>query len=130
MSYPDAKIAATNGPSRRSAPAINPDERPGLTTIPAKERLLTNPRFTFVAASYLSEITRDDVEVRLALNVISVPVRYPADTVVMVGFNESNRDLLDYYQNSPFAVHVVGDANGTRQLQPAIGGGAAVGRAV
>ena len=101
-----------------------------LTTTPAKERLLTNPRFTFVAASYLSEITRDDVEVRLALNVISVPVRYPADTVVMVGFNESNRDLLDYYQNSPFAVHVVGDANGTRQLQPAIGGGAAVGRAV
>ena len=30
LSYPDAKIAATNGASRRSAPAINPDERSGL----------------------------------------------------------------------------------------------------
>ena len=30
LSYPDAKIAATNGPSRHSAPAINPDERSGL----------------------------------------------------------------------------------------------------
>jgi hypothetical protein len=31
LSYPDAKIAATNGASRRSAPAINPDERSGLS---------------------------------------------------------------------------------------------------
>jgi hypothetical protein len=30
MSYPDAKIAATNAAGRRSAPAINPDERSGL----------------------------------------------------------------------------------------------------
>ena len=30
LSYPDAKIAATNGASWRSAPAINPDERSGL----------------------------------------------------------------------------------------------------
>jgi hypothetical protein len=30
LSYPDAKIAATNAASRRSAPAINPDERSGL----------------------------------------------------------------------------------------------------
>ena len=48
----------------------------------------------------------------------------------MVGFNESNRDLVDYYQDSPFAVHVVGDANGSRQLQAAFAAGAAVGRAV
>jgi len=33
LSYPDAKIAATNGASRRSAPAINPDERSGLETL-------------------------------------------------------------------------------------------------
>jgi hypothetical protein len=26
LSYPDAKIATANGASRRSAPAINPDE--------------------------------------------------------------------------------------------------------
>ena len=100
------------------------------TTTPAKERLLSNPHFTFIANSYISEITGDDVEVRLALNVNSMPVRYAADTVVMVGFNESNRDLVDYYQDSGFAVHVVGDADGTRQLQPAIAGGATVGRAV
>lgn len=100
------------------------------TTAPAKERLLSNPRFTFVASSYISEITRDDVEVRLALNVSSIPSRYAADTVVMVGFNESNRDLVDYYQDSPFAVHVVGDANGSRQMQAAFAAGAAVGRAV
>jgi len=30
LSYPDAKIVVVNGPSRSSAPAINPDERSGL----------------------------------------------------------------------------------------------------
>ena len=30
LSYPDAKIVVANGASRRSAPAINPDERSGL----------------------------------------------------------------------------------------------------
>ncbi len=100
------------------------------TTTPAKERLLSNPRFTFVACSYVSEITRDDVEVRLALNVNSVPVRYDADTVVMIGFNESNRDLIEFYQDRRMAMHIVGDANGTRQLQAAFAAGAAAGRAV
>jgi 2,4-dienoyl-CoA reductase-like NADH-dependent reductase (Old Yellow Enzyme family) len=100
------------------------------TTTPAKERLLSNPRFAFVGSSYLSEITRDDVEVRLALNVNSVPARYAADTVVMTGFNESNRDLADYYQGTRLSVHVVGDANGTREMQAAFAGGAAAGRAV
>src|SRR5271157_5020393 len=31
LSYPDAKIVTANGASRPSAPAINPDERSGLT---------------------------------------------------------------------------------------------------
>ena len=34
LSYPDAKIATTNGASRPSAPAINPDERSGLGIAP------------------------------------------------------------------------------------------------
>jgi len=33
LSYPDAKIAATNGASCRSAPATNPDERSGLVRL-------------------------------------------------------------------------------------------------
>jgi hypothetical protein len=89
------------------------------TALPARERLMTNPRFHLMAERFISEITATDV----ALDMIhpgGVPVRFQADTVVVLGYNHPNRELGEALEDSGIPVHVVGDASGTRTLHAAM----------
>ena len=81
-----------------------------------------------ITNAHLTEITLEDVE----LDVAGVRLRRPADTVALVGLNDSNNYLADPEFLGDFAgtVHVIGDASGERTLTSAIHGGAAVGRSI
>jgi 2,4-dienoyl-CoA reductase-like NADH-dependent reductase (Old Yellow Enzyme family) len=92
-----------------------------MTAGPARERLLANPRFSFVSDSCLLEIGDTDVEVALVHPPTGRPTRrMPADTVVMVGFNHPNRELADALAGGRVPVHLVGDAAGSVSLRSAI----------
>ena len=52
----------------------------------------------------------------------------PADTVVLVGYHEPNREIADHLTGGPFRVQLIGDVNGTNSIQAAIHAAAAVAR--
>jgi hypothetical protein len=54
----------------------------------------------------------------------------PADTVVMIGYNQPNRELADYLLEEGVTTHVVGDAAGTSDLRSAIRSSSLLGRSL
>jgi hypothetical protein len=98
------------------------------TALPARERLMTNERFHLVIDSYITEITATDVEVAIIHPGAPPARRFPADSVVMVGYNEPNRELADALTDSSIPIHIVGDASGTHTLRAAMRNAALVAR--
>jgi hypothetical protein len=95
--------------------------------LPARERLFSGS-FEFLPTSAVRRITEDAVHVEVVGT--ERPRILPADTVVVCGFNSSNRELADALAGSSFPVHVVGDANGSRTIQVAVRDAALIARAV
>ena len=100
-----------------------------MTALPARERLLTNPRFHLLTDSCLVEITRSHVEARLIHPGATSTRQLPADTVVMIGYDHPNRELADALQGTGRPALLIGDASGSRSLRSAIRGGTMVARA-
>jgi hypothetical protein len=98
---------------------------PPATVEASRERLFAS-RVGFVPAMALRAITADEVVVRGIGNDFEYAI--PADTVVIVSFHEPNRDLADHLAGQPFAVHLVGNVNGTSSIMAAIHGAAAIAR--
>ncbi|MEV0688224.1 FAD-dependent oxidoreductase [Nocardia sp. NPDC050378] len=100
---------------------------PPATVYPARERMAA-AGVEFVHMSYVGEITPDDVELVLAGG--TARKRVGADTVVLVGYNEPNRENADELIDAPFPVHLIGDATGTRTVDEAIRQGAELARTI
>jgi 2,4-dienoyl-CoA reductase-like NADH-dependent reductase (Old Yellow Enzyme family) len=100
---------------------------PPSTLHQSLERLL-RAGVEFVTHSSLGEITPTDVEVVATARVATR--RIPADTVVLVGHNEPNRELADLLEGAPFAVHLIGDAASSRTIQAAIAQATALARSI
>jgi thioredoxin reductase len=97
------------------------------TVLPARERLFAGD-FELVSSSYLEEIGPATVTVRaLAQGRTRV---LDAETVVLVGYNDPDRELAEALAESDYSgqIHVVGDASGTRTLREAIRDGSMVAR--
>ncbi len=98
---------------------------PPATVEAAKERLLSGS-FDFIGSHYLQAITPDEV-------MIGAPFTerhrtLAARTVVIVTYNQPNRDLVPYLDGKAYGVHMVGDVNGTSSLLTAIHSASAVAR--
>jgi hypothetical protein len=97
-----------------------------MTALQARQRLLPNEKFNVHRDSYLVDITAEDVGVRLIHPTAKTTHRVKADTVIMIGYNEPNRELADFLAGNGVPVYVVGDASGTRTLKTAIHSGNAI----
>jgi 2,4-dienoyl-CoA reductase-like NADH-dependent reductase (Old Yellow Enzyme family) len=100
---------------------------PPATVEAAKERLLSGP-FDFIGGHYLQAIAPDEV-------VIGVPFTerrriLPARTVVLVTYNQPNRELADYLDDGDWNVHLIGDVTGSNSLMAAIHQAAELARAL
>jgi len=91
----------------------------------AKERLFNGP-FQLVSNVLLREVTPTTVVAIVTQG--TKEMIFPADTVVVVAPNIPNRELLDYLGDFHGKLHVVGDVNGTANLQRAIHAGHHAGR--
>lgn len=104
---------------------------PGLETSlsadPALERLAEGD-FRLVTYARLDEIHEGSV--MLSTRYGSEPQSIPAETVVFVSHNRSNRDLVDELADWPGQVTIVGDARSPRYLQTAIREGHLAARAI
>ena len=54
-------------------------------------------------------------------------VEVPADTVVICGFHHPNRELSEALEDMGISHHLIGDVNGTQDLQRAIAEATALG---
>ena len=98
---------------------------PEVTVAPTRERLLDGG-LAFLPHRMVRSIEPDQVLVSpLASERIE---RLPADTVVLVGYNEPQRELADALTAEGVRVHLIGDAAGSTTLQQAITAGAELGR--
>jgi 2,4-dienoyl-CoA reductase-like NADH-dependent reductase (Old Yellow Enzyme family) len=95
-----------------------------FNTAPARERLLTNPRFRLITLSHLLNITPTGVDVGWALGHDHPNGHVDADTVVMIGYNHQNRELADALDGSGVTVQLLGDAAGGSTLKRALRDGA------
>jgi hypothetical protein len=84
--------------------------------------------FDFVGGHYLREITGNDVEIGVLFTDRSR--RIGANTVVLVGFNEPNRDLAEALTAAGVPYHLIGDARGRNSIMTAIHDGANLGRVI
>ena len=98
---------------------------PPSTVEAARERLMSGD-FEFIGGHYLRGITGNDVEIGVLFTDRSR--RIGANTVVMVGFNEPNRDLAEALTATGVSHHLIGDARGRNSIMTAIHDGANLGR--
>ncbi|MCP5179847.1 MAG: FAD-dependent oxidoreductase [Pseudomonadales bacterium] len=99
---------------------------PPVTVEASRERLMSSD-FDFIGGHYLRAITSDAVEI----GVLYTPRvrRLPAATVVVVSFNEPNRELVTTLNpGNRYGVHLAGDVQGRNGIMNAIHSGAALGR--
>ena len=102
---------------------------PPVTVGAARERLMSAD-FDFVGGHYLRKITPDSVEIGV---LFTDRVRtLPAKTVVLVSFNEPNRDLANELtaRFSNVKVHMIGDVKGRNSMMTAIHEAAELARAI
>ena len=100
---------------------------PPATVEASRERLFAAP-FEFVPAMAIRAITPTVVIARGIGN--DLEKTFAADTVVIVSYHDSNRELADHLHGRDFGVHLVGDVNGTNSIQAAIHSAAAVARSI
>jgi hypothetical protein len=91
-----------------------------MTALPARERLMADERFHLVTDSIPVAIRDAEVEISIIHPTARGTRTLPADTVVMIGYNQPNRELADAINGQGVTTHVVGDASGTRALRSAI----------
>jgi 2,4-dienoyl-CoA reductase-like NADH-dependent reductase (Old Yellow Enzyme family) len=100
---------------------------PPVTAGAARERLM-NGNFDFIGGHYLRAVTADAVEIGVLFT--DRVRRLPAQTVVIVGFNEPNRELAAELAGRGLPVHLIGDVRGRNSIMTAIHAGAALGRTI
>lgn len=100
---------------------------PAVTVEAARERLMAGA-FDFIGGHYLRQI--DETEVEIGVLFTDRSRRVPARSVVIVGFNQPNRSLAEELESRGIPTHLIGDANGTRDMMIAIHSGASVGRVI
>ncbi len=102
---------------------------PPVTVGAARERLMSG-NFDFIGGHYLRGITPDEVEIGVLFT--DRVRKIPAKTVVLVSFNEPNRDLANELtaRFSNVKVHMVGDVKGRNSMMTAIHEAAALARAI
>jgi 2,4-dienoyl-CoA reductase-like NADH-dependent reductase (Old Yellow Enzyme family) len=91
-----------------------------MTALPARERLMADDRFHLVIDSMPVAVRDAEVEISIVHPTARGTRTLPADTVVMIGYNQPNRELADALLARGVTTHVVGDATGTRALRSAI----------
>ena len=85
--------------------------------------------FDFIGGHYLRGIEADAVEIGVLFT--ERVRRMPARTVVIVGFNQPSRELVEtLVPGNRWQVHVIGDVQGRSGIMNAIHSGAALGRAL
>ena len=100
---------------------------PPVTAGAARERLYAGD-FDFIGGHYLRAIHSDSVE--LGVLFTERVRRLEAGLVVMVGYNEPNRELADDLAEAGMACHLIGDVRGRNSILSAIHAGAALGRTI
>ena len=100
---------------------------PPVTAGAARERLYAGD-FDFIGGHYLRAIHDDSVEIGVLFTERSR--RLEAGLVVMVGYNEPNRELADDLAEAGMPCHLIGDVRGRNSILSAIHAGAALGRAI
>ncbi len=101
---------------------------PPVTVEASRERLMSSD-FDFVGGHYLRRIDADEIEV----GVLFTPRvrRIKAKTVVIVTFNQPNRDLVTALNpGNRYQMHLIGDVQGRSGIMNAIHGGAEVARRI
>ncbi len=90
---------------------------PPVTVGAARERLYSSD-FDFIGGHYLRSIGEEEVEIGVLFT--NRVRKVPAKTVVLVSFNEPNRDLPTALAKSNRTVHLVGDVRGRNSMMSAI----------
>lgn len=90
---------------------------PPVTVGAARERLYESD-FDFIGGHYLRGISREEVEIGVLFT--DRIRKVPARTVVLVTFNEPNRDLPVALAKTNRNVHLVGDVRGRNSMMSAI----------
>ncbi len=100
---------------------------PAVTAGAARERLMSGD-FDFIGGHYLRAIRSDEVEIGVMFTQRQRVI--PAKTVVLVGYNEPNRQLAGELADSGLEVHQIGDVQGRNSILNAIHSGAKLGRSI
>ena len=100
---------------------------PPVTAGAARERLYSGD-FDFIGGHYLREIREGEVD--LGVQFTDRSRILPAGLVVLIGFNQPNRDLAEALAGSDKSVHLIGDVRGRNSIMNAIHAGAALGRSI
>jgi 2,4-dienoyl-CoA reductase-like NADH-dependent reductase (Old Yellow Enzyme family) len=100
---------------------------PPVTVGAARERLYAGD-FDFIGGHYIRAITEDAVELGVQYTTRTRSV--DASLVVLVGFNEPNRELAQELDAGSVAHHLIGDVRGRNSLMSAIHAGASLGRII
>ncbi len=100
---------------------------PPVTAGAARERLYSSD-FDFIGNHYIRSIGADHVD----LGVLHTERRrrLSANLVVLVGYNEPNRELAQGMAEAGMSYHLIGDVRGRNSIMSAIHAGAALGRAI
>jgi uncharacterized protein with NAD-binding domain and iron-sulfur cluster len=106
------------------APAIEATGR----TQAALQRLHAAGKFRIITQSALASISQGHAGIRPLFGQAVETI--PADTVVLVGFRQSQSELLEALQGRVAQLHIVGDALSARDIQPAIREGHLAARAI
>ncbi len=100
---------------------------PPVTVGAARERLMSGA-FDFIGGHYVREIRPDAVDLGV---MFTDRVRtVPAGSVILVGYNEPNRDVAYQAESAGFQVHQIGDVQGRNNIRNAIHSGAKLGRSI
>jgi len=100
---------------------------PPVTAGAARERLFSGD-FDFIGGHYLRSITETDVHIGVLFTDRDRAI--PARTVVLVTYNQPNRELADALSAKGVQVHLIGDVRGRNSLKSAIHGAAMLGRSI
>ncbi len=100
---------------------------PPVTAGAARERLFAG-NFDFIGGHYIRRITPEAVEIGVLFTKRVRQVQ--AGLVVLVGYNEPNRELAEATADSSIPCHLIGDVRGRNSILSAMHAGAALGRAI
>lgn len=101
---------------------------PPVTVEASRERLMSSD-FDFIGGHYLRSIDAEEVEIGVLFT--SRVRRLAAKTVVIVTFNQPNRELVQTLNpGNRYQVHMIGDVRGRNGIMNAIHSGAALARRI